>query len=315
MISWRWGSLAGAGLLAASACSSSPTVNEPGGSLTPPPGTGGSAAAGGSAGDGSGGGGRLGTGGGLTLSGGSAGVSGGSGGTTAGDPCASKDCGVGQRCDASSGTATCVDKTCDELACSASELCTSAEGGGHVCTPKCTSDAACSEELHCDVASGECLPDDCTPDSRMCGTADTVRVCGSNGSPGEPITCKSAGYYASTCTADQAGSGACTCEDDWDCPPFMTCDAGICTGTGVAPTCTLPAAAFKDVLPQVEFRWGEGTTHYYYQEANRDPAPDPTVDDAAGKAFKWSSQVVSPPLVINLDDDNGDGKADERDFP
>jgi hypothetical protein len=42
---------------------------------------------------------------------------------------------------------------------------------------------------------------------------------------------------------------------------------------------------------------------------------DDANDDAVGKAFPWSSQVVSPPLVINLDDDNGDGKADERDFP
>jgi hypothetical protein len=90
----------------------------------------------------------------------------------------------------------------------------------------------------------------------------------------------------------------------------MTCEAGICLGTGVAPTCTLPATPFSDVLPEVEFRWGDGTRHQYTMDAT-----DNANDDATGKAFPWSSQVVSPPLVVNLDDDNGDGKADERDFP
>ncbi|HEV8551614.1 MAG TPA: CARDB domain-containing protein, partial [Polyangiaceae bacterium] len=136
-----------------------------------------------------------------------------------------------------------------------------------------------------------------------------VRVCSSNGSPGDAITCQSAGYFESACSADQAGAGACTCEDDWDCPPFMTCEAGICAGTGVAPTCTLPATPFSEVLPQIEFQWG-GQSHDYSGSS-----ADDADDDVTGKAFSWSGQVVSVPLVINLDDDNGDGKADERDFP
>src|SRR5689334_8278067 len=99
----------------------------------------------------------------------------------------------------------------------------------------------------------------------------------------------------------------------------MTCEAGVCNGTGVAPTCTLPAIPFSDVLPQIEFQWG-GLRHEY---KNNNMGPDNTGrsdvpgddanDDATGKAFPWSAQVVSVPLVINLDDDNGDGKADERD--
>jgi hypothetical protein len=72
----------------------------------------------------------------------------------------------------------------------------------------------------------------------------------------------------------------------------------------------LPATPFSDVLPEVEFRWGEGTTHSYV-----DDETDDANDDAVGKAFPWSSQVASPPIVINLDDDNGDGRADELDFP
>jgi len=309
MATWCRGSFFGLGVLALGACSSEPQLNENPGGLVDMPGTGGTGGAGGSGGSGGDGatGGRVGSGGTIGVGGSSPA---GSAGTSMTDPCAAKDCNEGQRCENQAGVATCVDRTCEELMCTATELCVSVDGGGHGCAPKCTSDAACDMALHCDTASGECVPDDCTPDTRMCGADDTVRVCSSNGAPGDPIKCGSAGYFASACTADQAGSGACTCEDDWDCPPYMTCDAGICTGTGFAPTCTLPATPFKDVLPAVEFRWGEGTKHNY-----SDDTTDNAVDDAVGKAFSWSSQVVSPPLVINLDDDNGDGRADERDFP
>ncbi|HEX5100552.1 MAG TPA: VCBS repeat-containing protein, partial [Polyangiaceae bacterium] len=306
MTMWCRGSFFGFGVLAIAACSSEPEVKQPGG-LVDMPGTGGSAGSSGGSGGSGGTGGQLGTGGTIGVGGAS---SAGSAGTMVTDPCAAKDCPDGQRCENQNGVAACVDRTCEELMCTATERCVSLDGGGHGCAPKCTSDAACDETAHCELTSGDCVPDDCTPDTRMCGADDSVRVCGSNGAPGEPIECGSAGYFASACTSDAGGSGACTCEDDWDCPPYMTCDAGICTGTGFAPTCTLPATPFKDVLPEVEFRWGEGTKHNY-----SDDTTDNAVDDAAGKAFSWSSQVVSPPLVINLDDDNGDGRADERDFP
>lgn len=235
------------------------------------------------------------------------------GGSTTGDavdPCKTADCADGQRCENQGGAAVCVDLSCEELACDDTELCISIDGGGHACREKCTSDAACTEDMYCDVATGECVADACTPDTRSCGADDTVRVCDSNGMLGAPISCGSAGYFASQCSVDAAGSGACTCEDDWDCPAFMTCESGLCAGTGFAPTCTLPATPFSEVLPEVEFRWGEGTTHSYL-----DNPDDDANDDAVGKAFPWSSQVSSPPIVLNLDDDNGDGRADELDFP
>ncbi|HSU39839.1 MAG TPA: hypothetical protein VLJ38_09725, partial [Polyangiaceae bacterium] len=189
--------------------------------------TGGTTSTGGSGGTGANGGTTT-----IMLGSGGASMAG-SGGSSSEDPCKSKDCGVGQRCQADGGVASCVDKTCDEVACKDTELCQSAEGGGHICVDKCTSDAACDVALHCDTSTGECLPDDCTPDTRTCGTDDTIRVCSSNGAPGAAIRCGSGGYFMSQCTADAAGSGACTCEDDWDCPPFMTCEAGACVGTGV----------------------------------------------------------------------------------
>ena len=289
------------------ACSGEPSVGL--GSLDETSGgTAGTSTSGGTGGSG-GRGATAGTGGTLVV----AGTSGTGTAGTAGsdfDPCTNIECGSGQRCESHGDVGECVDNSCEDIACSDTELCASADGGGHICIDKCASDAACAENQFCDLTSGECVADECTPDTRTCGTDDTIRVCSSNGKPGDPIACGSAGYFTSACAADPAGSGACTCEDDWDCPAFMTCEAGVCLGTGVAPTCTLPATPFSDVLPQVEFRWGEGTTHQYAMSAT-----DNGNDDAVGKAFPWSSQVVSPPLVINLDDDNGDGKADERDFP
>jgi hypothetical protein len=308
MIGWWYrGAALAIGSFAALACSGGdtpegdvPSLDPGSGGSGPNAGAGGSAATGGSSASG-------GTGGTLIV-GGSGGSNGGSSGSGAVDPCKNTECSEGQRCENQAGAGVCIPTSCADIACSANELCVLLANGGHVCEEKCASDAACDEDKFCDTASGECVADECTPDTRTCGADDTIRVCSSNGKPGAPIACGSAGYFASACAADAAGAGSCTCEDDWDCPAFMTCEAGVCLGTGVAPTCTLPATPFSAVLPEVEFRWGEGTTHSYGMgdEAN---------DDADGKAFPWSSQVVSPPLVINLDDDNGDGKADERDFP
>jgi len=315
----RWGSGLGVLLLLTWGCSSTPTVTQPPGGLT-----GGSSGTAGNGGSGGSGGSSTGATGGTVSLGGTGGTTGGTGATGGSgniDPCDSVDCGEGQRCEEKDGKGECVDNSCDDVACDDSELCQSATGGGHVCVDKCTSDAACSESQFCDTSSGECIDDTCTPDTKTCGTDDTVRVCTSNGSPGDAITCDSAGYFDSACSADQAGAGACTCEDDWDCPPYMACEAGVCNGTGVAPTCTLPPTPFSDVLPQIEFQWG-GLHHEYqndggdWDNSNRPDVPgDDANDDAVGKAFPWSAQVVSVPLVINLDDDNGDGKADERDFP
>ncbi len=106
-------------------------------------------------------------------------------------------------------------------------------------------------------------------------------------------------FFESECTTLASGAKGCTCEDDWDCPEFTECDAGACVGTGAAPTCTLPPADFKDVLPSLEFHWGG-------ESAAKSTAPPP---------FGASAQVVSTPVVANLNDDNGDGLIDERDFP
>ncbi len=222
---------------------------------------------------------------------------GGSGSDT--DPCAAAPCGPGQRCEAEADEATCVDNECSDLECEELEECRPAPGGGFQCKSiACTSDVQCPENRYCDGA--KCVDDVCEPETRTCDGND-VLVCTSNGGESAPAySCGSAGYYESECTETASAGIGCSCEDDWDCPEYTACEAGVCTGTGVAPTCSLPVRPFEDVLPKLEFHWG-GT-----DSANK---------DAVGKPFPWSAQAGTTPIVINLDDDNGDGVANELDFP
>src|SRR4029079_16128935 len=122
-------------------------------------------------------------------------------------------------------------------------------------------------------------------------------VCLPNGS-GEEVrfTCGSDAYYTSVCAGDGMGSVKCTCEDDWDCPANTTCDVASCAGNGKEPTCSLPPVDFKNALPVKEIQWG-GT-----DQANK---------DAVGAPFPASSQACATPVVLNLDDDNGDGLINE----
>ncbi|HET9957841.1 MAG TPA: VCBS repeat-containing protein, partial [Polyangiaceae bacterium] len=229
----------------------------------------------------------------------------GEGGTTGTplDPCLEQECGSGQRCEMNaSGEAECVDVSCKELKCGKKEECQPAPGGGHRCVDiGCDSDADCPEERFCN-ADGVCADDACSAESRRCD-GNELLVCGSNGGVEEsPYACSSLGKdrFQSECSEAIASAIGCTCEDDWDCPPNTVCEVSQCTGTGVAPTCTLPPVPFENVLPTREFRWG-GSAY--------------ATPEAPGKAFPWSAQVASTPIIANLDDDNGDGKVNELDFP
>ena len=228
-------------------------------------------------------------------------VGGGGNGTTTGlaDPCDGVACGPDQKCEDQQGAGTCVNLTCDEAMCSATEVCDTGPNGGAICKDiSCDSDLDCPPAQHCNGAI--CVDDTCAPGVGEC-MGDDVLVCLPNGS-GTVLkyTCGSDAYYTSVCAGDGMGSATCTCEDDWDCPGFTACDVSICLGTGKAPTCSLPPVAFSNALPVNEIMWG-GINQ---QNKNAVDAPFPT-----------SSQVSMTPLVANLDDDNGDGLINERDFP
>lgn len=229
---------------------------------------------------------------------GSGGEDGGEGGGGDGVSCGDLTCGVGQRCELEGGVAACVDNECEDLSCDDLQRCSPAVGGGFYCKSiACSADVQCAPSEHCDGT--RCVEDVCEPGEQRCGD-DRVYVCASNGGSEEArFECGGGPDFESSCT-ESAGRVGCTCRDDWDCPAFTQCEAGRCVGTGEAPTCALPPVAFDEVLPTREFRWGG---------ANVDQP------EAVGRPFPGAAHVASTPLVINLDDDNGDGLIDELDFP
>jgi hypothetical protein len=215
------------------------------------------------------------------------------------DPCALESCGAGQRCEDGSGTAECIDNECEDLSCDDMEECAPAPGGGNLCKSiACSSDVQCSDARHCD--GEKCVDDVCEAETQRCD-GNQVFQCASNG--GEDLarfSCSGNAYFSSACDEAASGGAGCTCQDDWDCPNFTECNAGTCQGTGVAPTCTLPALPFQDVLPTLEFRWGGDSN---------------SSRNATGRPFPNYAQVSATPVVANLDDDNGDGLINELDFP
>jgi hypothetical protein len=224
----------------------------------------------------------------------------GQGGSPPTDVCVGIECPDDQHCEDVMGVGTCVNNTCEELMCSATEECQTTPGGGALCVDiSCTTDAECPESQYCD--GSVCQDDTCVPGVRSC-VGETVFECSANGFANiVQYTCGSDAYFLSTCIEDGAGDAYCGCEDDWDCPAYTVCDSGKCTGTGKAPTCSLPPTDFASALPVNEIQWG-GTG-------------SGVNNPAVGAPFPSSSQSSMVPLVANLDDDNGDGKIDEQDFP
>ncbi|MEZ4435564.1 MAG: VCBS repeat-containing protein [bacterium] len=216
-----------------------------------------------------------------------------------GDPCDPSPCGAGERCTpAPDGTAACAPADCDTLECGEFEECRPLPDGGAECVDtRCQNDLACPEDQFC---NGTCVADLCLAGERTCA-GDVVEQCADNGSGrlGEFVCESPAEGYESTCADDIGGEGACTCRDEWDCPRYLACDGGRCRGTGEAPTCRLDPVPFTESLPAPEVVWGG-------------IAADPT---AIGRPFARSAQAVMTPVVANLDDDNGDGLIDARDFP
>ncbi|MCU0662279.1 MAG: MopE-related protein [Myxococcota bacterium] len=168
----------------------------------------------------------------------------------------------------------------------------------------CGGDLDCPPEQFCDP-SGQCADDVCDPEESSCEDGEVIG-CAANGSGTKSVfSCGSGGYFASECV-EGGGQAFCVCEDDWDCPTYTTCNVDICAGTGVEPTCTLPPIAFAQERPRLELHWGgdsrTGNAHDGTPEAN--PVPWPTI-----------KHVLVTPVVANLDDDNGDGRINELDFP
>lgn len=215
-----------------------------------------------------------------------------------GDPCDPNPCGRGETCAVVGGIAECSPAACEDLDCGEFEECVIVDGGGAECVDtRCDDDLDCPEAQFCE---GTCVDDRCVPGDRVCA-GQAIEQCADNGSGrfGE-FTCESPTEgYESACAEEIAGAAACTCRDEWDCPEYQACEGGRCRGTGEEPTCRLDPVPFTESLPAPEIVWGG---------VSADPL-------AIGRPFARSAQAVMTPVVANLDDDNGDGLIDARDFP
>ncbi len=220
-------------------------------------------------------------------------------GLDGGPTCAGVTCDPGERCAIVAGAPSCVPNTCADLACSVTERCEPAPVGmGNVCVDiSCTDAIDCAPDEYCNGTI--CVADLCTAGVGTCD-AMSVSVCVDDGSTSTVrYTCGSTTHFTSSCTTDARGA-YCPCEDDWDCPANTRCEVGRCEGTGVAPTCRLAPQPFTSVLPTNEITWGGVSA---------------AMHDAVGRPFPPSAQVSATPVVVNLDDDTGDGRIDELDIP
>ncbi|MRG90559.1 hypothetical protein GF068_01260 [Polyangium spumosum] len=217
------------------------------------------------------------------------------------DLCVGIQCPDDQRCEVlPDGKPGCVNNECGMLNCLPTEVCEVTPGGGAYCKDiACAQDVECPQNQYCNGTI--CVDDACVPGTTSC-VGDELQACDANGSGvSAQFTCGSTSYYTSICTDDGMGDAACPCEDDWDCPADTACEAGECVGTGKPATCTLPPVPFAEVLPKKEIQWG-GTG----------VVPN---NVAVNAPFAGSAQVSMTPVVVNLDDDNGDGLINELDFP
>ncbi len=211
--------------------------------VKPPTGSGASGGTGGTAGSGGiGGNGGEGN---VIVGGGGSGTT-----STAVDPCDGVACGSDQKCEDQEGTATCVNLTCDEAMCSATEVCDTGPNGGAICKDiSCASDVDCPPAQYCDGTI--CVDDTCAPGVGEC-SGDDVLVCLPNGSgTALKYTCGSDAYYTSICAGDGMGSATCTCEDDWDCPAFTSATWAAAKARASRPPARCrPSNPSENVLPQ-----------------------------------------------------------------
>ena len=240
-------------------------------------------------------------------------VGGAAGNSGVADPCEDDPCPEDQHCVSSGADHVCVPNDCSTLTCGDKEECESTANGAHCVSIACGSDVECDPERWCDTSAGVCKDDTCVPGERICQEAN-LEECAQNGSDYELLaTCIVSASFESVCADQGGGVAGCTCEDDWDCPDYQECESGMCSGDPKPPTCRLPALDMEDLLPSQEIKWGGVSVSD--ADARLRVVDGVEVPDAAASPWPSSSQFVHTPLVANLDDDNGDGLIDERDFP
>ena len=150
----------------------------------------------------------------------------------------------------------------------------------------------------CGEMGGVCLGDLCCPEDQVCG-----EVCCAGGDVCSFNTCVKPGadcIDASECAADEY------CEYSLGEPLMM--GGEMCQGQQIKTGKCLPAP--PECPPGQEPKEGEPITCLAKCEVIPDGTFNPVVK------YHWSAgTVMMAPIVIQLDDDNCDGKVDERDIP
>jgi len=228
------------------------------------------------------------------------------------DPCDPTPCALGARCVIEGDEPRCLALSCEQLSCAEGEACQEPEEGSGAsarCVPSgCVDDEGCPLDEHCVIPSGErfggCRPDLCAPSERRCDGA-FVELCDERGAGFNALYQCSLDRSVCEERLDAAGlsEASCLCEDAWDCPAPMRCVQGSCQGRPEPASCLLEPAPFEASLPSPEIVWGGAA------------GVEPSLARAEGSPFPESVQVVMTPLVVNLNDDTGDGVIDERDSP
>ena len=223
------------------------------------------------------------------------------------DPCLLLNCSEKEHCTLEAGKGSCTANTCQDLEgkCSETESCTTTPEGAYCKSISCATTLDCESDQYCSSA-GLCVGQLCTPGTSRCDGSDVIYCTQSGSEEYTKFSCSSPStHFTSECGASMSGAMSCTCEGDWDCPEYSRCDSGMCSGTGVAPTCFLPANPFNADDTDAEITWGGGGPW------------TGTTSDVASPTSPYGEfvQVVTTPVVINLTDDNSDGKIDENDIP
>jgi hypothetical protein len=228
--------------------------------------------------------------------------------------CEALTCSLDQHCEAFP-RARCVPNSCGALICGRTQKCVTTTSGAHCEDNGCHDDGDCAPKDYCEDM--RCVPDVCEAESRSCD-ADSLVSCAANGGARlELVTCGGDNdYFASACVVASPSQAGCTCQDDWDCPEHTACEAGTCLGGGDAPGCTLPVLSVATMSPVPEITWGGiSAADSAARVASLEPLSPPVAGARPLSIWPTFSQVLHTPIVINLDDDNGDGKFDDRDFP
>lgn len=211
--------------------------------------------------------------------------------------------GNGGRCtttaDCEAGS-SCVDGMCISRDVDAGDR----DGGGGDDAGDCPATRACGEGCcdegqTCGTEGACCAPADlcggvcCGGDDRACVADVCVLDCGDREACGEGADAVCCGE-AQVCLLDACIDPGDPCEGTFDCPESEYCDPTL--GRCLPRATDLPECEYRPMTGEFEL-----TTEWHW------------TGDA--EVMPGHDQIMSAPMVANLNDDNGDGVIDENDIP